>query len=434
MPGALADAIAEQYRPSGPTDEVPDAPLAMAIALADKLDTLVGFFAVGEKPTGSRDPYALRRAALGLIRIILKSDVRLPIRAAVKDWYRALKTYAAPGRAVYASAARTTGWIGDGWDAPGGAMETYLDELEVALTTEPAYVIAVSEDRPVAFDRTAIVTRPPSQPVIYRFRAAREVAEEVTSFLIERLKVLLRDQGARHDLVDAVFALGDDDLVRIMRRIEALGRFLATADGANLLAGYKRASNILAAEAKKGAVPVGTPVALPGAPTEETALIKALTQAIPKVESALDAENFAAAMSALAALRPAVDAFFDKVLVNSDKAGERENRLKLLGEVRAADGPGGGLLAGLGIGMVMVGTLTRKRFVYAFGGGGADGDASMKDLLGGKGANLAEMSSLGLPVPPGFTITTEACTHFYANQRRYPDSLREEVADGADRG
>jgi len=338
LPGPVAEAIGEQYRPAGPSDDVPDTPLAMVIAMSDKLDTLVGFFAVGEKPTGSRDPYALRRAALGLIRIMLKSDVRLPIRAAVGDWYRALKTYAAPGRAVYASAVRTTGWLGVGWDAPGGAMETYLDELEAALISEAAYVIAVEEDRPVAFDRTAIVARAPSQPVIYRFRAAREVAEEVTAFLVERLKVLLRDQGARHDLVDAVFALGDDDLVRIMRRIEALERFLATPDGANLLAAYKRASNILAAEAKKGAVPVGTPVAQVGAALEETALIQALSQALPRVERALEAEDFAAAMRALAALRAPVDAFFDKVLVNSDKADERENRLKLLGEVRALMG------------------------------------------------------------------------------------------------
>ncbi|HZZ88118.1 MAG TPA: glycine--tRNA ligase subunit beta [Caulobacteraceae bacterium] len=338
LPGPVADAIGEQYRPAGPSDEVPDAPLAMALAMADKLDTLVGFFAIGEKPTGSRDPYALRRAALGLIRIMLKSDVRLPIREAVRDWYRSLKTYAAPGRAVYASAARTTGWIGAGWNAPGGAMETYLDELEIALTTEAAYVIEVDEDRPVGFDRTAIVARAPSQPVIYRFRPAREVAEEVTDFLVERLKVLLRDQGARHDLVDAVFALRDDDLVRIMHRIEALGRFLETADGANLLAAYKRASNILASEARKSPTPTGAPSLLPGAPPEEAALVRALDAAAPKVESALEAENFAAAMTALAAMRGPVDAFFDKVLVNSDNAGERENRLKLLGEVRALMG------------------------------------------------------------------------------------------------
>ncbi|HEY1752101.1 MAG TPA: glycine--tRNA ligase subunit beta [Caulobacteraceae bacterium] len=334
LPGPVAEAIAEQYKPAGPSDDVPDTPLSMALALADKLDTMVGFFAVGEKPTGSRDPYGLRRAALGLIRIVLKSEVRLPIRAAVQDWYRSLKTYVAPGRGVYVSAPRTTGWLGIDPDEPDLGIEPYLEELEEALVTEAAWVIEVDEDRPVSFDRTAVGRKPPAQPVIYSFRAAREVADEVTGFLVERLKVLLRDQGARHDLVDAAFALGDDDLVRIMRRIEALGRFLAAADGANLQAAYKRASNILAAEAKKGALPSGAPAALAGAPAEEAALIKALGVAQPKVEAALAAEDFAAAMQALAALRAPVDAFFDKVLVNSEVPAERANRLKLLGEAR----------------------------------------------------------------------------------------------------
>jgi glycyl-tRNA synthetase beta chain len=182
------------------------------------------------------------------------------------------------------------------------------------------------------------VTRAPTQPVIYRFGPAREVAEAVNAFLAERLKVLLRDQGARHDLVDAVFALGDDDMVRILRRVEALGRFLATEDGANLLAGHKRAVNILNAEAKKGPLPAGAPARLAGAPPEEAALIGALAAAEPKVDAALAAEDFAAAMRALAALRAPVDAFFDKVLVNSEVPRERANRLKLLSEVRAAMG------------------------------------------------------------------------------------------------
>ncbi|HEX3920438.1 MAG TPA: glycine--tRNA ligase subunit beta [Caulobacteraceae bacterium] len=336
LPGPVAEAIGEQYRPAGPSDEVPEAPLSMAVALADKLDTLVGFYAVGEKPTGSRDPYGLRRAALGLIRILLKSEVRLPVRAAVRDWYLSLKSFAAPGRAIYASAARTTGWLGVNGDGEGGEeLETYIDEFEEALVCEAAYVIAVEEDRAMSFDRLGPGPRPPAQPVIYSFRGAREVGGEVTAFLVERLKVLLRDQGARHDLVDAVFALGDDDLVRITRRIEALGRFLASDDGANLLAGHKRASNILAAEAKKGPLPEGAPAALAGAPAEEQALIQALARAEPKVEAALDAEDFAAAMRSLADLRAPVDAFFEKVLVNSEVAAERANRLKLLGQVRA---------------------------------------------------------------------------------------------------
>jgi glycyl-tRNA synthetase beta chain len=338
LPRPVAEAIGEQYRPVGPNDKAPDTPLSMALALADKLDTLVGFFAIGEKPSGSRDPYGLRRAALGLIRIVLKSELRLPVREAVRAWYLSLKTYAAPGRAVYASAGRTTGWLGVGSGGDGEEFEAYLDELEDALTSEAVSVIAVDEDRPIAFDRTAHATKAPVQPVIFRFRPAREVTEEVTAFLIERLKVLLRDQGARHDLVDAVVALGDDDLMRISLRVEALGRFLATDDGANLLAGHKRASNILAAEAKKGALPEGAPTALAAAPAEETALVRALSDAQPKVETALEAEDFAAAMRALAALRGPVDAFFDKVMVNSEVAAERANRLKLLGEIRALMG------------------------------------------------------------------------------------------------
>jgi glycyl-tRNA synthetase beta chain len=339
LPGPVAEAIGEQYRPAGPSDEVPEAPLAMALALADKLDTLVGFYAIGEKPTGSRDPYGLRRAALGLIRILLKSEVRLPVRAAVRDWYLSLKSFAAPGRAVYASAARTTGWLGVNGDGEGGEeLQTYIDEFEEALVREPAYVIAVEEDRAISFDRMGPGPRPPAQPVIYAFRGAREVEAEVTAFLVERLKVLLQGQGARHDLVDAVFALGDDDLVRITRRIEALGRFLGSDDGTNLLAGHKRASNILAAEAKKGPMPEGAPVALPAGPAEEQALIAALARAGPKVEAALLAEDFAAAMRALAGLRSPVDAFFEKVLVNSEVAAERANRLKLLGQVRALMG------------------------------------------------------------------------------------------------
>ncbi|HAJ01911.1 MAG TPA: glycine--tRNA ligase subunit beta, partial [Brevundimonas sp.] len=148
----------------------------------------------------------------------------------------------------------------------------------------------------------------------------------------------LRDQGQRHDLVDAVFSLGDDDLVRIVRRVEALGAFLETEDGENLLAGYKRASNILRAEAKKGPLPEGEPVALDGASPEETALIAAVSKAGTEVDAALATEDFAAAMTALSHLRAPVDAFFTAVMVNSDVPAERDNRLKLLGQVRTVMG------------------------------------------------------------------------------------------------
>jgi glycyl-tRNA synthetase beta chain len=241
MDPAVAAAIQDHYRPQGPADAVPTAPLSVAVALADKLDTLVGFFAIDEKPTGSKDPFALRRAALGVIRIVLENGLRLSIKP------------------------------------------------------------------------------------------------ELTAFFADRLKVLLRDQGKRHDLVDAVFALGDDDLVRIVARVEALDAFLKTEDGANLLAGYRRASNILKAEEKKGPLPEGAPVAV-AAPAEEAALFAALQAVSPKLGAALDSEDFAAAMTALATLRGPVDAFFDGVLVNSEIASERDNRLRILRSVRDAMG------------------------------------------------------------------------------------------------
>ena len=164
------------------------------------------------------------------------------------------------------------------------------------------------------------------------------VDADLLAFFADRLKVALRDQGKRHDLVDAVFALGDDDLVRIVARVEALSSLLATEDGKNLLAGYKRATNILQAEEKKGALPAGAATAMSGAPAEEGALIAALAKAEPKVAAALDKEDFEAAMRELATLRAPVDAFFEKVMVNSDHPDERANRLRLLSQVRDAMG------------------------------------------------------------------------------------------------
>ncbi len=267
---AIADAVRDHYKPQGPADSVPTAPLTVAVALADKLDTLVGFFAIDEKPTGSKDPFALRRAALGVLRIVLENEVRMELRE---------------------------------------------DAFSAAMTT--------------------ICAGPP----VHRLLDEGSLSGELEAFFADRLKVLLRDQGKRHDLVDAVFALGDDDLVRIVRRVEALDAFLATDDGANLLAGYKRASNILKAEEKKGTVPTGmVQTGLPNQPEAETALAFAAAAAAAAVDAALETEDFAAAMTALARLRAPVDAFFDKVMVNSDVAEERENRLKLLGQVRAVMG------------------------------------------------------------------------------------------------
>jgi glycyl-tRNA synthetase beta chain len=246
LPGAVADAVRDHYKPQGPSDAVPTAPVSVAVALADKLDTLASFFAIGEKPTGSRDPFALRRAALGVIRIVLANGLRLPLRA--------------------------------------------------------------------------------------RFRPA--IAEELVAFFADRLKVALREQGKRHDLVDAVFALGDDDLLRIVTRVDALDILLTSEDGANLLAGCKRASNILRAEEKKGPMPSGEAERMTDAPPQETALINALASIGPRVGADLAKEDFTGAMRALAGLRAPVDAFFDHVLVNDPDAATRENRLLLLIQVR----------------------------------------------------------------------------------------------------
>lgn len=271
---AIANAIRDHYKPQGPNDYVPTEPLTVTVALADKLDALLSFFAIDEKPTGSKDPFALRRAALGFIRLLLENDVRLSLQRVIQQPLERLQDR--HRRGLISAEKLDADWL--------------------------------------------------------------SVSEDLLAFFADRLKVLLRDQGRRHDLVDAVFALGDDDLVRIVRRVEALDAFLGTDDGANLLAGYKRASNILKAEAKKGDLPTGPAADLPGAPAEETALVAAIRAADPRVEAALQAEDFAAAMAALAALRGPVDAFFEAVLVNSDVPAERDNRLRLLGQVRDLTG------------------------------------------------------------------------------------------------
>jgi glycyl-tRNA synthetase beta chain len=257
MAPEIADSIRDHYRPQGPSDVAPTAQVSVAVALADKLDTLAGFFAIDEKPTGSRDPFALRRAALGVTRIILENQLRLRL-------------------------------------------------LQLLPSTDTSLSIRLDAD-----DKAAIM-----------------------AFFVDRLKVLLRDQGKRHDLVDAVFALGDDDLTRIVARIEALDEFLTTNDGGNLLAGYKRATNILKAEEKKAPLPSGPAERLPNAPPEENVLINALASIAPRVEADLGKEDFTAAMRALAALRAPVDGFFEHVLVNDPDAATRDNRLRLLIQVR----------------------------------------------------------------------------------------------------
>lgn len=257
----VADAIAEHYSPLGPNDTCPSKPVSVCVSLADKIDSLVGFFAIDEKPTGSKDPFALRRAALGVIRLVLENGLRLPLMA---EFAKARELY----------------------------------------------------------------------------RADTDPADDLLAFFADRLKVHLREKGVRHDAIDAVFALGgEDDLVRLMARVDALSAFLASDDGENLLTAYRRAANILKIEEKKderrydGAVDGGA-----FQQDEERILHRGLSEAGPAIAKAVAEEDFVCAMAALARLRGPVDAFFDGVQVNADDAALRGNRLKLLNEIRAALG------------------------------------------------------------------------------------------------
>ncbi len=294
---AVAHACEDHYKPKGPDDLVPSDPVSVAVALADKIDTLVGFWAIDEKPTGSKDPYALRRAALGVVRLVLENGLRLNL------------------------------------------VPLFVGHHRVIAGLDPAIHATASDQQASKMDHRA---KPGDD---------RVGADDLLSFFADRLKVQLRDQGARHDLVDAVFALQEagsakgatgtknvqDDLLLIVRRVEALGKFLDTEDGKNLLAGYKRATNIIRIEEKKDAREyTGAPGPELYAQDEEKALAHAIDIAKTEAESAVAREDFAAAMRAMASLRPHVDAFFDKVTVNVGDKPLRENRLKLLNEIRAA--------------------------------------------------------------------------------------------------
>jgi glycyl-tRNA synthetase beta chain len=307
---AVAHAIEDHYKPQGPNDLVPADPVSVAVALADKLDTLVGFWSIDEKPTGSKDPFALRRAALGVIRIVLDNKLR----------YRLFSLFIAHGLQLTLRAESQIDLsLVDLYRVVGEDFSQILVSLSELKNS-------VRELRESSFDL--------STPT----RQASFVAGELLTFFADRLKVQLREQGARHDLVDAVFAIqGQDDLLLIVRRVEALAKFLDTDDGKNLLAGYKRATNILRIEEKKdGASYTGAPDSQLYRQAEEWELAKDIDEAKKEASAAAAREDFAGAMAAIAKLRPAVDAFFDKVTVNVDEPAVRANRLKLLNQIREA--------------------------------------------------------------------------------------------------
>jgi len=330
---AIADAVRDHYKPQGPADTVPTAPVTVAVALADKLDTLVGFFAIDEKPTGSKDPFALRRAALGVIRLVLENNARVGLRSAIDAAVDAgISTEA---RIIEKLASLEEGQHSQAHELLEVHGLPHMRAISAANGVTSQVTLWPSVFPFASFNRRAFDFAFCENRIFGRQYDLVDKSEGLLAFFADRLTVLLRDQGQRHDLVAAVFALGDDDLVRIVRRVEALAAFLATDDGANLLAGYKRASNILRAEEKKGPLPTGmVQTGLPNQPEAETTLAFAVGAARSAVEAALEAEDFAAAMTALARLRAPVDRFFDDVLVNSDIPAERENRLKLLGQVR----------------------------------------------------------------------------------------------------
>ena len=307
LPTEVAAACQDHYAPLGPSDAVPVAPVSVAVALADKIDTLTGFWAIDEKPTGSKDPYALRRAALGVIRILLQSD----IRAGLDAWFDAQLVrhkFAQSNAMVEAEAEALLGEIAD-HGVFGAAFRTVLEKIDGAPSGEFAELE----------------------------KAVPDLSTDMLSFFHDRLKVFLRDQGLTHDVIDACLDMpGNDDVTLLVRRATALGAFMATEDGTNLVQGFKRAANILTQAEEKDGVEYSYGADVKFAETdEEKALFAALDAADAKIAPAMQAEDFAEAMAAMAALRAPIDAFFDAVQVNSDLQVVRRNRLNLLSRIRS---------------------------------------------------------------------------------------------------
>ncbi|MEL7125352.1 MAG: glycine--tRNA ligase subunit beta, partial [Pseudomonadota bacterium] len=291
---AVAAAAEEHYSPLGPSDDVPTASVSVAVALADKLDTLTGFWAIDEKPTGSKDPFALRRAALGVIRLILENDLSVPV------WKRILA-----GMALHAEAS-----VGD---------STLVDAFKARLENMVSDELVSSESEPS--DDLRLVMQSPT---------------DLLAFFHDRLKVYLRDQGIRHDIIDACIAMPqNDDLALLVKRATALNDTLKTDDGENLIQGFKRANNILTQAEDADGVEYSYGADAKFAETdEERALFTALDAAEAKIAPAMEQQDFATAMQAMASLRTPIDAFFEAVQINADNQTIRRNRLNLLSRIR----------------------------------------------------------------------------------------------------
>jgi len=322
-PPEIADAARDHYSPLGPSDAVPSAPVSVAVALADKLDTLTGFWAIDEKPTGSKDPFALRRAALGVIRLVLGNGVRVGLEQLVKEVVDR----------EYLPAART---IGEDETKAVIELRRNLDDSNWHPTLLSGFTSRADAEAGLAkLQARADAAIRHRDEVIERLAS---VVADLLAFFHDRLKVFLKDQGIRHDIIDAVIAMpGNDDLVLLVNRATALNETLKTEDGTNLLQGLKRASNILTqAEAKDGveySFGADPKFAETG---EERALFAALDASEPAIREAVRLEDFPAAMAAIAGLRAPIDAFFETVQINSDNQILRRNRLNLLSRIRDA--------------------------------------------------------------------------------------------------
>ncbi|EKV29197.1 Glycyl-tRNA synthetase beta chain [Caenispirillum salinarum AK4] len=356
---AVADAIASHYSPLGPNDECPQAMVSVAVALADKIDTLAGFWAIDQKPTGSKDPYALRRAALGVIRLIRENNLRISLgqiaRHALLAHIECLLHEIATDASNPGIGAGSPESYGEMWLETPPSVLIKGTELERQLIVASRALEIPEEEYEAAQNISSRLLRQFYENLMRLFsedagergRAGEYFDAKIKSyvsdfldFFADRLKVHLREQGVRHDLVTAVFALGgEDDLVRLLARVDALSGFLETEDGANLLVAYRRSSNILRIEEKKDGVSYSGAVnadalALP----QEQALAAALDSVEPAARQAIAEEDFANAMAALARLRAPVDAFFDDVTVNAEDSKLRENRLRLLSRITAVMG------------------------------------------------------------------------------------------------
>lgn len=303
---AVAAACEDHYSPLGPTDDVPTAPVSVAVALADKIDLLTGFWAIDEKPTGSKDPFALRRAALGVIRLVLTNDLRLHLDRLIDA--QLLRHQITPNggreKALRESLVQEIARHG----VFGAAVRAVIDNIE---GDAPDWITRVTEHSP-------------------------DTSDNLLAFFHDRLKVFLRDEGIRHDVIDACLAMpANDDLTLLVNRARALQAFLQTDDGENLLQGFKRANNILTQAEEKDGVEYsyGADVKFAEDPSEK-ALFAALDKAEKTITPAMQAEDFGAAMTAMASLRAPIDAFFTDVQVNADSSVVRRNRLNLLSRIR----------------------------------------------------------------------------------------------------